>query len=82
MSQEERSQLRFAPPEEEYRHVERVDVEEDCPECDSDAVKQYPTLRFNGWQRITRCQDCFNVLQKEEMLPYGFWQPWTWDWKK
>lgn len=79
---QERSQLRFPPSQEEYSHVEREQVDETCPDCASSEIAEYPTLRFKGWFRITRCQECFHTLQEEEMMVNGIWEPWTWDWNK
>jgi hypothetical protein len=78
----QRGPLRFPPSREEYSHVERTDVDATCPSCESGNVARYPSLRFEGWFEITRCQDCFHTLEESEIPIHGKWEPWTWGWNK
>lgn len=81
---DKRSQLRFPPAEmlESSSTVERKQVETSCPDCDSEDVAAYPTLRYKGWFEITRCQDCLELIDEEAMDLHGFWTPWTEDMKR
>lgn len=78
----QRSPLRFPPTEGSESHVERERVDRDCPECGSEEVARYPTLRFKGWFEIVRCQECMALLEEDAMMTHGFWRPWTQDMKR
>lgn len=74
----------YSRPEEKEIHVKRELVPGAvCPNCDSHDVRRYPIANWMGPRMVTKCQDCFHVLdicyptREDQWPPY---QPITQDW--
>lgn len=39
----------FLRPTDRHLHVERIAVDDTCPECDSTDIAEYPVFSENGW---------------------------------
>ncbi|SFE39557.1 hypothetical protein [Blastococcus tunisiensis] len=75
--------LIFAPPSEQFLHVQRTPVEATCPQCGSGDVARYPVANYVGPRIVTKCQTCFHHLSVDVPTADDHWPPWrsaTLDW--
>jgi vanillate/4-hydroxybenzoate decarboxylase subunit D len=55
----------YPRPGELFVHVDRVDVDGECPECGGDELKSYPVLSEGGWWDVVKCQNCLCSIERK-----------------
>jgi hypothetical protein len=55
--------------------ADRVRVEESCPECYGQDVRQYRVLSEGGWWLVTKCQKCLASLSRVPAPLFGVYKP-------
>lgn len=74
----------YSRPEEQFISVEREIVPgQRCPACAADDVRRYPIVNWMGARIVTKCQNCFHVLELRETVREDRWPPYwpvTHDW--
>lgn len=65
----------FLRPTDRHLHVERIAVDDTCPECDSTDIAEYPVFSENGWWNVRKCQACLYSLSREEGPRFGAYEP-------
>lgn len=74
----------YSRPEQEFISVAREAVADaTCPACGARDVRKYPIVNWMGARIVTKCQDCFHVLDLRETVREDRWPPYwpvTHDW--
>ncbi|MCW2761624.1 MAG: hypothetical protein JWR85_1825 [Marmoricola sp.] len=47
----------------------------ECSACGSSAIAQYPVASYQGPRIVTKCQDCFHILELRRPFPEEPWPP-------
>lgn len=55
----------YSRPTERYLSVERTPVEGKCAECGGEDIRRYPAFTAKGPFFVTKCQDCFALINTE-----------------
>lgn len=57
----------YPRPKEQYLFVEKKPADGVCGQCGSEDIKKYPVVSEGGWWMVTKCQQCFSVMDKKHL---------------